>query len=74
MVIHKVDSISLRAEALKNNTNGKLILGHARALECMQKADIISKHQVLDNQALAVCKKAISDSDMTYKLVPPDDH
>ncbi len=35
MVIHDVDSNSLWAEALKDNTGGKLILGHAQALEQM---------------------------------------
>jgi hypothetical protein len=40
----------------------------------MQKAGIILKHQVLDNQASAAYKKAIGDSNTTYELVPPDDH
>jgi hypothetical protein len=74
MVIHDVDSNSLWAEALKDNTGGKLILGHAWDLECMWKAGIIPKCQVLGNQASAAYKKAIGDSDMTYELVPPDDH
>jgi hypothetical protein len=50
MVIHDVSSNSLWAEALKNNTGGKLILGRVRALEPMWKAGIVLKHQVLDNQ------------------------
>ncbi len=40
----------------------------------MQKAGIVPKHQVLDNQASAVYKKAIGDSDMTCELIPPDSH
>jgi hypothetical protein len=40
----------------------------------MRKAGIISKHQVLDNQASAAYKKTIGNSDMTYELVPPDNH
>jgi hypothetical protein len=43
MVIHDVDSNSLWAEALKNNTGSKLILGHAQALEHMQKVGIVPK-------------------------------
>jgi hypothetical protein len=74
MVIHNVDSNSLWAEALKDNTSGKLILSHAWALECMQKAGNVPKHQILDNQALTAYKKAISNSDMTYELVLPDNH
>jgi hypothetical protein len=74
MTILDVDSNSSWAEALKDNTSGKLILAQARALEQMQKASIVPKHQVLDNQASAAYKKAISNPDMTYELVLPDDH
>ncbi len=74
MVIHSVNSNSLWVEALKNNTSGELILGCERALEHMRRAGIVPKHQVLDNQALVAYKKAIVNSDMTYELVPPDDH
>jgi hypothetical protein len=40
----------------------------------MQKVGIVPKHQVLNNQASAAYKKAIGNLDMTYALVPPDDH
>jgi hypothetical protein len=40
----------------------------------MKKAGFVLKHQVLDNQASAAYKKAISNSEMTYILFPPDDH
>ena len=46
----------------------------SRALERMQKAGIVPKHQILDNQESAVYKEGISASGMTFKLVPPDDH
>ncbi len=74
MIIHDVDSNSSWAEALKDNTGGKLILAQAQALEQMQKAGIVPKHQVLDNQVSAAYKKAIGNSDMTHELVPLDDH
>ncbi len=72
MLIHDVKSNSLWAEALKDNTSGKPILGRARVLEQMLKAGIIPK--LLDNHASAVYKKAIGNSDMTYELVPLDNH
>jgi hypothetical protein len=74
MVIHDVDSNSLWTKTLKDNTGGELILGCARALERMRKMGIVSKHQVLDSQASVAYKKAVSNSDMTYDLVPPDTH
>jgi hypothetical protein len=74
MVIHNIDSNSSWVEALKNSTGGELFLGCTQALERMQKAGIIPKHQVLDNQASAAYKKAIGNSDVTYELVPPNNH
>jgi hypothetical protein len=74
MIIHNVNSNSSWAEALKDNTSGELIPARAQALEQMQKAGIVPKHQVLDNQASVAYKKAIGGSDMTYELAPPDDH
>ncbi len=74
MILHNVNSNSSWVEALKNNTGGKLILAHAQALERMRKAGIVPKHQILDNQKLAVYKDAICASGMTFELVPPDDH
>jgi hypothetical protein len=74
MIIHDVDSNSSWVEALKNNTGGELILARAQALEQMQKAGIVPKHQNLENQASVAYKKAIGNSNMTYELVPPDDH
>jgi hypothetical protein len=70
MIINDVDDNSSWAEALRDNTGSELILAQVRALEQMQKAGIVPKHQVLDNQASAVYKKAIGDSNMTYELVP----
>ncbi len=74
MILHNVDSNSSWVEALKDNTSGELILARARALECMRKAGIVPKHQILDNQKLAAYEKAICASGMTFKLVPPDNH
>ncbi len=74
MVIHDVDSNSLWAEALKDNSGSKLILACAQALEQMRKVGIVPKHQILDNQASAAYKKANGDSNMMYELVPPDNN
>ncbi len=77
---------SHKSPALATNTSCSFMMSAAtlrgqrpsrttpRALEQMGKVGIVSKHQVLDNQASVAYKKAIRDSDMTYELVPPDDH
>jgi hypothetical protein len=74
MILWDVNSNSSWVEALKGNTNGELILAQARALERMQKAGIVPKHQILDNQKSGAYEEAIRASGMTFELVPPDNH
>jgi hypothetical protein len=49
MILHNFDSNLSWVEALKDNTGGKLILARSQALEHMQKAGIVPKHQILNN-------------------------
>ena len=74
MILHHVDSNSSWAEAMQNQSGGKLILTCARALAQMLCRGLIPKHQILDNQASMDYKAAIEASGMTYELVPPEEH
>jgi hypothetical protein len=74
MILHHVDSNSSWAEAIQNQSGGKLILARARELARMQRRGLIPKHQILNNQASAKYKAAIEASGMTYELVPPKEH
>jgi hypothetical protein len=74
MILHDVNSNLLRAEPMRNQTGGELILPHNRALTRMQQQGINPKHQILNNQALEAYKDAIRALGMTYQLVPLDDH
>ena len=74
MILHHVDSNSSWAEAMRNQSDGKLILARARALARMQRRGLIPKHQILDNQASAEYKATIEASGMTYELVSPEKH
>ena len=74
MILHHVDSNSSWAEAMRNQSGGKLILARARALARMQRRGLIPKHQILNNQASAEYKATIEASGMTYELVPPEEH
>ena len=40
----------------------------------MKRCGIVPRHQILDNQASMAYKTAIETSNMTYQLVPPNDH
>ena len=74
MILYHVDSNSLWAEPTKNKTEGELILARNRALQRMKACGIQPTRQVLDNEISAAYKLAITESGMTYQLVPPDDH
>ncbi len=74
MILHHVDSNLSWLEAMQNQSGGKLILAHARALAWMQRCGLIPKHQILDNQASAEYKAVIEASGITYELVPPKEH
>jgi hypothetical protein len=74
MILYHVNSNSIWAEPTKTKTEGELILACNRALQCMKAGGIQPTWQVLDNEVSATYKLAITDSGMTYQLVPPDDH
>ena len=74
MILYHVDSNSIWVEPTKNKTEGELILARSRALARMKACGITPRHQVLDNEISAAYKTAITTSNMTYQLVPPDDH
>eukprot|EP00804_Cyclotella_cryptica_P006956 CCRYP_007094-RA/>CCRYP_007094-RA protein AED:0.42 eAED:0.49 QI:0/0/0/1/0/0/2/0/132 len=69
-----VDSNSTWAEPTKNKTEGKLILARNRALQRMKDCGIHPTRQVPDNEKSAAYKMAITNSGMSFQLVPPDDH
>ena len=73
VAIH-IDTNSIWVEALKNRTEGELILARRRPLLRMKACGIIPAHQVLDNEASAAYKQEIIESGMTYQLVPPDNN
>ena len=74
MIIHEIDGKSTWVEATKNKTEEEMIVARRQALKRMQLQGIIPKHQVLDNETSAPYKAKIVATNMTYQLVPPDDH
>jgi hypothetical protein len=74
MILHHMDSNSSWSKAIKNNSKGELILTRCCALVRMARCGIVPQHQILNNQALFAYKTKIKLANMTYKLVPPDDH
>ena len=59
---------------MKNCTEGELILARRRGLARMRLQGIAPTHQILDNKISAAYKSETAATNMTYQLVPPDDH
>jgi hypothetical protein len=75
MILHHVESNSSWSKALKNDSEGELILARSCALARMARRGIVPRHRILDNQPSYVYKTKIELTKMTYYgLVPPGDH
>ena len=74
LILHHVDSKSSWSKALKNKSEGELILARRWALAQMAQCGIVPRHQILNNQASCAYKTKIELTKMTYKLAPPDNH
>ena len=70
MVLVDIDSNSIWVEAMKNRTEGEMILARRRALARIKLSEITRKKQVMDNEASALFKQEIIDTGMTYQKVP----
>ena len=66
MVVHKIDSNSTLVEAMKNRTEGEMILAIRQALKRMQLQGITRRHQVLNNKISEAYKNKIRGTNMTY--------
>ena len=74
MVLVDVNSGSIWAEAMKNITEGETIQARRQALLRMKLCGIVPKLQILNNEASSLHKQEIRDTNMTYQLVPTNDH
>ena len=74
MIAYHADSNSIWMEPMKNRKEGEMIQAQSQALIIMKSYGIITTKQVLNNEASAAYKDAISKSNMTYQLVTPNEH
>ena len=51
-----------------------MIAARSNGISHMRAAGLNPKHQILDNEASTKYKASITNSGMTYQLVPPNDH
>ena len=74
MVLAKLDSNAILVEGMKDRTSGEMIRSYQHLVDCLKTAGIQPKHHVLDNECSADFEAAITKNQMTYQLVPPNDH
>ena len=72
MRAYHVDRNSIWVEPIKNRTEVEMIQARSQSVTRMKSWGIIPTKQVLNNEASASYKSAISESNMTYQLVPPN--
>ena len=74
MILHNIYRNSTWVEALRNRTEGEMILGRTHAMACMKLCGTIPTHQVLGNKDSSAYKEENRKSGITYQLVLPDEH
>ena len=74
MVLVELNSNAILVEGMKDRTSGEMIHAYQHLVDCLKTAGILPKHHVLDNECSADFKAAITNNQMTYQLVPPNDH
>ena len=59
MFLQDTDSNYTWVEPIKNRAEGKIIMVHTQALNCMKLCGITPKHKVLDNEAPGAYKGVV---------------
>ena len=74
MVLINMDSSYISMEPMKTRHASQLVKTYQKMIDRLKACGINPEKQVLDKECSAEFKKAIRDNQMTYELVPPDDH
>ena len=74
MAIHNIDGNSTWIEPMKNKTQEEMIKIQRNALKRMKVQGLVSLHQILDNAIYEAYKEEILATNMSYQLVPPNNH
>ena len=74
MVLINMDSSYISMEPMKIRHASQLVKTYQIMIDRLKACGIKQKKHVLDNECSAEFKEAIRDNQMTYELVPPDDH
>ena len=74
MVLFESGSNNILVEAMKCRTASEMVRAYQELINRLREADICPTKHILDNECSNEFKQAIKDNQMTYQLVPPNDH
>ena len=74
MVLCNIDSNAILVAAMKNRTSGEMIYTYQELIDQLHSAGIKPKRYILDNECSKDFEQTIIKNQMTYQLVPPNDH
>jgi hypothetical protein len=74
MVLCDIDSNTILVTAMKNCTSGEMICAYQEIMDHLHSAGIKPKQHILDNECSKDFKQTIPKNQMTFQLVPPNDH
>ena len=70
----ELDSNVILVEAMRDRTSGEMIQAYQSLVDRLKKGGFRPKMHFPDNECSAAFKEKISENDMKYQLVPPNDH
>ena len=74
MVLYETDANDILVEGPGNRTFGKMVATYQSLIDRLEESKIRPKIQILDNEISQEFKNAIKANQMTFQLVPPNDH
>ena len=74
MVLINMDSSYISMESTKNRHSAEMVATYQIIIDRLKACGINPKHHILDNECSNEFKEAIKDNNMTYQLVPADNH
>ena len=75
MVAHDIHgSNAILAEPTRNRTACSMLEAYKTIIQQLSKGEVRPTVHILDNKCSKELKQAILDNEMTYQLVPPQDH
>ena len=74
MALHETSSNAILVEGLTNRTSREMVATYKSLVDRLHDSKIESKMHILDNEISQEFKNAIEANQMTFQLVPPNDH